>query len=371
MSVLALEPDATQADAIHHVVCNLVGARLTVATSIDHALHLLRQSVPDLVLLPALVSPNQEATLIEALRVLPSASHVETLITPVLPSRDRELIVTPQGWRRWTSRRTPAGRTTSAEASAFAERVHWAMERARERKAHAVVVERHQPVPEPFVEPATESAAGVPDVAEALLALGPAPVEALLIEEPRLVTPVSVSIDVSAAGADASRSLLQLFDRVDGHLVPDAQDLELQDATSRLLEKLAPSSSVSDRRQYRRFAARELPGLRSARIKFGPNVALVDVSSGGALLETDARLQPESEALLELVGSAGQAVVPFRVVRCQIAALNGPPRYLGACAFKQPLDLDELAWTSGDAAFDVKVPALTLVPPRPVARNAW
>jgi PilZ domain len=370
MYVLALEPDAAQADAIRHVVCNLVGARLTVATSIDHALHLLHQSVPDLVLQPALVSPTQETTLIEALRLLPGASHVETLITPVLPARDRGLIVTPQGWRRWTSRRTPAGHATSAEAGAFAERVHWAIERARERKAHAVAVERHQPVSEPHVEPATDMATGETNAPEALLELGPAPVEAMLIEEPRLVAPVSASIDVTANDTDASRSLLQLFDRVDAQRVPDAQDLDLQDATSRLLEKLAPASA-SDRRQYRRFAARELPGLRSARIKFGPHVALVDVSAGGALLETDARLQPESEALLELVGSAGQAVVPFRVVRCQIAALNGPPRYLGACAFKQPLDLDELAWTSGDTAFDVKIPALTLVPPRPVVRNAW
>src|SRR5262252_452199 len=58
MNVLALETDAVQADAIRHVVCDLVGARLTVATSVEHVLHLLRTSVPDLVLLPALVSPR-------------------------------------------------------------------------------------------------------------------------------------------------------------------------------------------------------------------------------------------------------------------------------------------------------------------------
>jgi hypothetical protein len=361
MNVLAFEPDASQAEAIRHVVCNLVGARLTVATSIEHALHCLRASIPDLVLLPALVSPGQETTLIEVLRSLPDASHVDTQITPVLPARDEGVIVAPQGWRRWTSRRASAAETTSAEASAFAERLHWTLERVRERKARAVPVERHEPVADQPVE----AAAKAPDVPAALLDLTPEPIESLIIE------PVSIALDVRPVPGDMPKSLLQLLDGFDQPHVPDTQDLELQDATNRLLRKLN-QPSASDRRQYRRFTASELPGLRSARIKFGPNVALVDVSAGGALLETDARLQPDSEALLELVGSAGEAVVPFRVVRCQVAGLDGSPRYLGACAFTQPLDLDELAWAAAGAhGLDAGMPALTLVPARVAVRNAW
>src|SRR5262245_15143356 len=145
MNVLALETDAVQAEAIRHVVCDLVGARLTVAASVEHVLHVLRTSTPDLVLLPALVSPSQELTLINALRSLPDASHVETLITPVLPPRAEALIAAPQGWRRWTSRRAQA-QTTSAEANGFAESLHWALERVRERKALHVRVEHIEPV---------------------------------------------------------------------------------------------------------------------------------------------------------------------------------------------------------------------------------
>ncbi len=370
MNVLAFESDATQAEAIRHVVCNLVGARLTVATSIEQALHALRTSTPDLVLLPALVSPGQENALLEALRSLPHASHVESLITPVLPSRDERLIVTPQGWRRWTSRRAAATQATSAESSAFAERVHWALERARERKAHNVPAnDRHEAAVHEHVAPAMDAATDVQTVSVAVLdmSLDETPDSA----EARLIEPVTMSFDASAGRVEASPSLLHLLEGLNDQPVPDAQDLELADATSRLLKKLS-QTSASDRRQYRRFAASELPGLRSARIKFGPNVALLDVSAGGALLETDARLQPDSEALLELVSSAGEAVVPFRVVRCQITALNGSPRYLGACAFKEPLDLDDLAWAAeGPPALEARAPALTLVPPRVAVRNAW
>lgn len=364
MNVLALEGDASQTEAIRYVVCNLVGARLTVATSIEQALQSLRASTPDLVLLPTLVSPSQESALLETLRSLPDASHVETQIIPVLPSRDERLIITP-GWRRWTSRRAAAPPAASAEASAFGERVHWALERARERKAHGVPInDRQEAATHEHVAPVTEAPTDAQDLFVAVLDASPHPAEARLIE------PVSMSLEGSAL-VEAPRSLAQLLEGFNDPHVPDAQDLELADATSRLLKKLG-QPSPSDRRQFRRFAASELPGIRSARIKFGPSVALVDVSAGGALLETDTSLKPDSEALLELVGSAGEAVVPFRVVRCQISALNGSPRYLGACAFKEPLDLDELAWTAtGLPALDAEVPALTLVPPRVAARNAW
>ena len=347
MNVLAFEADHTQTEGIRHVVCDLVGARLTVAASLDQLLYALRQATPDLVLLPALVSPSQESVLVEALRALPDAAHVETLITPVLPPR--AAAAAPQGWRRWTSRHASTSPMTSAESGAFAERVHWALERAYERRAHAtrddVRNEHEEPAP-PAMEPPV-------DLAPATTAR---------------VEPVMLALEIpSIVSAEAPSSLLQLLDNFVPAQVTGPEDLELADATSRLLKKL--NRSEADRRQYRRFAARELPGLRSARIKFGPDVDLVDVSAGGALFETTSRLQPESEALLELVGSENQAVVPFRILRCQIAAIQGKPRYLGACVFKQPLDLDELAWAAAGSVEASR--GLTLVPARAAVRNAW
>jgi len=105
----------------------------------------------------------------------------------------------------------------------------------------------------------------------------------------------------------------------------------------------------TDRRAYRRFAARELVGLRSARIKLGPPVSLVNLSAGGALFETEARLRPESEAVLELAGVLRRIIVPFRVLRCQVSALNGSLRYRGGCDFARELDLADLVLPSAVA----------------------
>jgi hypothetical protein len=371
MNVLAFEADDTQIEGIRHVVCDRVGARLTVATSFDHVLHALREDTPDLVLLPALVSPSQENALVESLRSLSHASHVQTLLTPVLPAREP---AAPQGWRRWT-RRASAAPATAAETEEFAGRVHWALERAKDKRAHANDA-RHEllPPPEPPVDSAL-SAADAADECDGLLSESAVVESATESLVTRLVEPVMLAVEQTPV-VEASPSLLQLLDGYSDQRVAAPEDLELDDATSRLLRKLsrpeARHADPHDRRQYRRFTASELPGLRSARIKFGPDVALVDVSAGGVLLETNARLQPESEALLELFGSARQTIVPFRVLRCRIAALDGSPKYLGACAFKEPLDLDELAWASTEmSALDARVPALTLVPARIAVRNAW
>ena len=105
----------------------------------------------------------------------------------------------------------------------------------------------------------------------------------------------------------------------------------------------------TNRRAHRRFLARELLGGGSARIKFGPPVSLVDISAGGALIETEARLRPDSEAVLELVGDLRHIIVPFRVVRCQVSALNGSLLYRGACDFTRELDLSNLVLPSAVA----------------------
>jgi hypothetical protein len=111
----------------------------------------------------------------------------------------------------------------------------------------------------------------------------------------------------------------------------------------------APSPSIvrgfeTNRRASPRYLASELRGLREARIRFGPEVSLVDVSMGGALIETDTRLQPDSEAVLEIVGNLHRAV-PFRVVRSQATIAGGALRYRGACAFTQSIDVADLLET--------------------------
>jgi hypothetical protein len=75
------------------------------------------------------------------------------------------------------------------------------------------------------------------------------------------------------------------------------------------------------------------------RLKFGPKVSLIDLSTGGALLQTDVRLRPGSDLVIEIVGSRIEAV-PFRVLRSELARISDQGAiYQGACEFKRPLDL--------------------------------
>lgn len=284
MIILALESDPALAVAVRHVVCDLVRAKLTLVQSIDLAVQALHKETPDLILLPALVSPAEEAQLLTVLRTLPNCAHVEVLMTPVLEAPEAPKTLAPRGWRRWGSHRASTRARASDELRLFAQRLGWSLQGARQRKQ---VTQEHSPQDEMPTVDIPNEVASTPDVY--------VPQAGLPAAQPReIVTP----------------SIIHRFD--------------------------------TNRRAHRRFTASELQGLRTARIKSGPPVVLLDVSAGGALIETEARLQPESEAMLEIISDLRRTLVPFRVVRSQISALDGSLRYRGACVFSQPLDVAEL-----------------------------
>src|SRR5215510_5633596 len=95
-------------------------------------------------------------------------------------------------------------------------------------------------------------------------------------------------------------------------------------------------TSPADRRLHRRLRSRQIAWLKEARIKYGAAVSVLDMSMGGALIETEMQLRPGSSSVLEIVGEDGETLVPFRVLRCHVASLTGYPRYRGACEFKRP-----------------------------------
>lgn len=103
------------------------------------------------------------------------------------------------------------------------------------------------------------------------------------------------------------------------------------------------AQSGAERRAHRRHAAEEIPFVNKVRLKYGPAVALIDLSIGGAQIQTtNFRLQPGSTLVLEITGSRGDVSVPARVLRCQLASLLPEPVYRGALAFKRELDLQAL-----------------------------
>src|SRR5437660_7975825 len=81
--ILAVEPDRRQAAHLTHIVRQRVGAELILAETTELALASIGNRIPDLVLVPALLSPQDDAALATALRVIATAAHVQTLTIPV------------------------------------------------------------------------------------------------------------------------------------------------------------------------------------------------------------------------------------------------------------------------------------------------
>jgi hypothetical protein len=128
MAVLAIEADPRQASALRHIVCDLLKSRLTLVDSIAGAVDAMATETPDLILLPPIISPGDEAELLRALRRLPAAAHVEMQMTPMLESpaqaahaADRSRVV----------RRPGVVDADDPEVRAFAAQVSLCLDKAR------------------------------------------------------------------------------------------------------------------------------------------------------------------------------------------------------------------------------------------------
>src|SRR3954470_15531498 len=95
----------------------------------------------------------------------------------------------------------------------------------------------------------------------------------------------------------------------------------------------------SDRRAHARLTPVAPHCPISARFKYGDAVTLVDLSSGGALLETSRLLRPDMDLVLEILDARTRHVthVVSRILRSYVAGLQDGVTYRGACAFKRPL----------------------------------
>jgi len=110
-----------------------------------------------------------------------------------------------------------------------------------------------------------------------------------------------------------------------------------------LQQTVTTDTHTPDRRAHRRFMASELRGLRTARVKYGREVSIIDLSAGGVLFETADELKPDSTIVLEFAGPSKTVLVPSRVVRCQsLPTIDDTVRSEGACAFRRPLVLQDL-----------------------------
>ncbi len=94
-----------------------------------------------------------------------------------------------------------------------------------------------------------------------------------------------------------------------------------------------------ERRQARRADTRRGHWMASARVWPGRDVAVLNVSPGGALIEGETRLIPGRRIELHLASPEGRLLVAARVLRAYVSCLapDGGIRYRGALAFEAPL----------------------------------
>ena len=137
--VLAIEPDLRQAAIVKRIVREKVLADVAVVDSRDAALEAMRTTIPDVLLLSALLSPRDEDELVAHLRTRRDAEHLQTHTIPQLASSIRgDDDERPKGLlsafrRRKGSGSAPAG----CDPDLFAEEIRTYLKRASERKREA------------------------------------------------------------------------------------------------------------------------------------------------------------------------------------------------------------------------------------------
>ncbi len=109
-----------------------------------------------------------------------------------------------------------------------------------------------------------------------------------------------------------------------------------------LADSIVEPYEDSDRRGHLRLSLDDVRWLRSARLKYGPDVRVLDISIGGILVETEGQLRPDANIVFELSGPMNSILVPSKVLRCRAASFDEVMRYQGACAFKRPLEIPDL-----------------------------
>src|SRR4051812_12242021 len=140
--ILAIEPDRRQVAHLVSIVKHVQGAELILADTTEGALESIGNNVPDLILVPALLSPQDDAALAAALRVIASAAHVQMLTIPTFaaprPAAKKGVL---SAFRRKASNDAPI---EGCDPKVFAEEIASYIERANEERSAAQYYEDDQ-----------------------------------------------------------------------------------------------------------------------------------------------------------------------------------------------------------------------------------
>jgi hypothetical protein len=107
------------------------------------------------------------------------------------------------------------------------------------------------------------------------------------------------------------------------------------------------SPVVEERRSAQRFREAGAHGIATVRVRPGHHADLLDVSEGGALVETTCRLLPGASVELQMETRSGKTSIRGRVVRCDVSKLfPASVWYRGAVQFDR-----HLPWYAGEHGY--------------------
>jgi hypothetical protein len=148
--ILAIEPDRRQAAHLTGAVRQRVAADLVLAETTEEALDAIGNRVPDMVLVPALLSPQEDAALAAALRLMATAAHIRMLTIPVLANGTKR---SKSGGilGKWRRGRDESPALDGCDPSVFADQINaYLEEAAAERAALQPEIENEA---EPWIAP--------------------------------------------------------------------------------------------------------------------------------------------------------------------------------------------------------------------------
>jgi hypothetical protein len=133
--VLAIEPDLRQAAIVKRIVREKALADVVLVDSLDAAIEAMRTSMPDVLLLSALLSPRDEDDLISHLKTLEHAGHLQTHTIPQLasslgPGEERS----SKGLLSAFRRKKEAAPVAGCDPDLFAEEIRSYLTRAADKK---------------------------------------------------------------------------------------------------------------------------------------------------------------------------------------------------------------------------------------------
>jgi hypothetical protein len=395
--ILAVEPDHKQAARLAGIVRHQVGAELVIGDTTERALDALGPRVPDMVLVPALLSPQDDASLAAALRVIAAAAHVRTLTIPVLGSGRQE---TAAGGllSRWRRNRAESPEPDGCDPAVFAEQITaYLKEAAAERAeldatrataaedetavamASVAIVDRAQPEPATFETWPVENASVAAEAWDETPFTAQAQETTDAQEEIPNEDPVfDLSNELVALSPDAAEEHLFAGEPFGTYTLPPIEEIQpespmvpeasMAQETQAVFELPVPAAAVV----HESPVAFESPDAFEPSIDFDPPivfeppVVFESPIAFDSLVAFDSPVAPESPVAFESF-AASESPVAFEppVVLEQAAVLESP------VAFEAPVVLEAPAVFERTVTFE-RAEVLELMAPVPMTPwRAW